>query len=134
MNLMAVDITHNSATIRWTVSSLTYDPEIYVVQYGLAMDSLTNNSAMVIGDITPVNYMEAFQGSVTLTGLNRLTTYFYRVMSTNSHGSATFSAIGTFNTSALGTIVLCITYEFLYIPCTYRISRKFGSRPQKASE
>ena len=103
MNLMAADITHNSATIRWTVSSLAYDPEIYVVQYGLDMDSLTNNSAMVMGDVTPVNYMEQFQGSVTLTDLSRLTTYYYRVMSTNSHGSPTFSAVDTFNTSALGT-------------------------------
>ena len=99
---MTVDITHNSATIRWTVSSLTYDPEIYVVQYGQNMDSLTMTSTIVMGDITPLNYMDAFQGSVTLTGLNRLTTYFYRVMSTNSHDS-TISAVGTFNTSALGT-------------------------------
>ena len=93
------------ATIRWTVPSLSYDLEMYVVQYGLAMDSLTMTSAMVMGDVTPVNYMDDFQGSVTLTGLNRLTTYFYQVMSTNSHGS-TLSAVGTFNTSGLGTLYM----------------------------
>ena len=101
MNLMVVDIIHNSATIRWTVTSLSYDPEMYVVRYGLAMDSLTMTSSTVMGDVTPVNYMDQFQGSVTLTGLNVLATYFYRVMSTNGGGS-TFSTVGTFNTSARG--------------------------------
>ena len=99
---MADDITHNSATIRWTVASLSYDPEIYVVQYGLAMDGPTMNSSMVIGDVTPLNYMDQFQGSVTLTGLRNLTTYFYRVVSTNTRGSNN-SIVGSFNTSALGT-------------------------------
>ena len=102
VGLMALDITHNSTTIRWTVSSLSYDPEMYVVQYGLAMDSLTMTSSMVMGDVTPLNYMDSYQGSVTLTDLSRLTTYFYQVMSTNSDDSAT-SVVSMFNTSALGT-------------------------------
>ena len=99
---MAVDITQNSVIIRWTVLSLSYDPEIYIVQYGLAMDSLTMTSSMVMGDVTPLNYMDEFQGSVTLTGLSRLTPYYYRVMATNG-GGTTFSAVDTFNISALGT-------------------------------
>ena len=70
------------------------------------MDSLTMTSTMVMGDVTPVNYLDSFQGSVALNGLNRLTTYFYRVMSTNSHGSPTFSAVGMFNISALGTVAV----------------------------
>ena len=102
INLMAVDITQNSATIHWTVPSLSYNPEIYVVQYGLAMDSLTMTSSMVMGDVTPLNYMDDFQGSVTLTGLSRLTPYYYRVMATNGDGT-TPSSVDTFNTSALGT-------------------------------
>ena len=69
---MADGITHNSATIRWTVASLSYDPEMYVVQYGQAMDSLTMTSSMVMGDVTPLNYMDQFQGFVTLIGLDRL--------------------------------------------------------------
>ena len=103
MGLMAVDITHNSATIRWTVSFLSYDPEMYVVQYGLAMDSLTMTSSMVMGDVTPLNYMDSYQGSVTLIGLDRSTTYFYRVRGTNGAGS-TLSVVETFNTSDLGTM------------------------------
>ena len=96
---MAVDTIHNSATIRWTVSSLSYDPEMYVVQYGLAENSLTMTSSVVMGDVTPLNYMDSYQGSVTLTALDRSRTYFYRVMATNSGGS-TSSAVGTFNTTA----------------------------------
>ena len=95
---MAVDVTHNSATIRWTVSSLSYDPEIYVVQYGLAMDSLNMASSTVMGDVTPLNYMDSFQGSVTLTDLTKSTMYYYQVMATNSDGSIS-SVVGTFNTS-----------------------------------
>ena len=102
MDLMADNITYNSATIRWTVPALSYDPEIYIVEYGLAMDSLTMTSSMVMSDVTPLNYMDGFQGSVTLTRLNRLTLYYYRVMATNNGGDfTTFSAVGSFNTSAL---------------------------------
>ena len=99
---MVVDISQNSATIHWTVPSLSYDPEIYIVQYGLAMDSLTMTSSMVMGDVTPLNYMDDFQGSVTLTGLSQLTTYYYRVMATNGGGTI-HSRVDTFNTSAQGT-------------------------------
>ena len=98
---MVVEITQDSATIRWTVPSLSYDLETYVVQYGLAMDSLTMTSSMVMGDVTPLNYMDDFQGSVTLTGLERLTPYYYRVMATNG-GGTTPSAVDTFNTSTQG--------------------------------
>jgi hypothetical protein len=63
-------------------------------------------SSMVTGDVTPLNYMDDFQGSVTLVGLDRLTTYFYRVMATNDGGNFTiFTAVGTFNTTSQGTCV-----------------------------
>ena len=100
---MVVGITQNSATIHWTVASLSYDLETYVVQYGLAMDSLTMTSSMVMGDVTPLNYMDEFLGSVALTGLERLTSYYYRVMATNNGGAfTTLSTVNTFNTSGLG--------------------------------
>ena len=103
MELMVTRVTHNSATISWTVSSLSYDPEMYVVQYGLAEDSLTLNSTIVMGDVTPLNYMDSFTGSVQLPGLNRLTTYYYGVMAINSAGIA-FSDVKMFNTSGLGKL------------------------------
>ena len=113
MELTAIGITHNSATIRWTVLSLSYDPEIYVVQYGLTADNLNMTSAMVMGTLTPMNYMDGQQGTVDLTGLNKLTTYYYRVMATNSEGPTT-SDVGTFNTSVLGTRLMCMcSYSYI---------------------
>ena len=100
-DLTATDIIHNSATVRWIALSLSYDPEIYVVKYGLAGDSLTLNSTIVMGDVTPLNYMDGFTGSVQLPGLNRLTTYYYRVVAINSAGT-TLSDVAVFNTSGLG--------------------------------
>ena len=88
------------------VSSLSYGPEIYVVQYGLAMDSLNMTSSMVMGNVTPLTYMDRYQGSLTLTGLSGQTTYFYRVMSTNSDSSTT-SVVGTFNTSTILGMYMC---------------------------
>ena len=64
-------------------------------------------SAMVMGTLIPMNYMDGQQGTVELTGLNRFTTYYYRVMATNSEGPTT-SDVGTFNTSALGTRLMCM--------------------------
>lgn len=102
-DLTDTDPTHNSVTIRWIVSSLSYDPEIYVVRYGLAEDRLTLNSTIVMGDITPLNYMNSFTGSVQLTNLSSLTTYYYRVVAINSAGT-TLSDVGMFNTSGIGKI------------------------------
>ena len=111
---MADGITHNSAIIHWTVASLSYDPEMYVVRYGLAMGSLTMTSSMVMGDVTPVNYMDQFQGSVTLTGLRNLTTYYYQVVSTNS-GDSNFSTVDSFNTSALGNLDQYVVYLEIFM-------------------
>ena len=88
------------------------------------MDSLTMTSSMVMGDVTPINYTDQFQGSVTLTGLDRLTTYFYRVMSTNS-GESTFSTVGIFNTSALGNYynyIIIVTHDAMVLSCSYGLS------------
>ena len=98
---MAIDISHDSATISWTVPSLSYDPEMYTVEYGLTMDNLNLSSAVVTGTVTPLNYADSYQGSVKVEGLEMLTTYFYRVVSMNSAGP-TLSAVASFNTSALG--------------------------------
>ena len=97
---MARDVTHNSATIQWTVTSLAYGPEMYVVEYGTDMNSLGQTSAMVSsgGDIMLMN----FDLDVSLTNLEMTTQYFYRVVAANDGSSVTTSeVVGTFNTSGL---------------------------------
>ena len=101
---MANDVTHNSATIQWTVTSLAYGPEMYIVHYGTDMNNLDQTSATVSsgGDITMVN----FDLSIQLTGFQLMTQYFYRVVATNAAntgGGMTPSVmVGTFNTTGLG--------------------------------
>ena len=100
MGLLVTSITHNSATIQWTVISLSYGPETYVVQYGRDMNNLDKTSSMETsgGDITRKN----FNFSIGLTGLQLLTTYYYHVIAMNDASGVTQSDIGTFNTTGLG--------------------------------
>ena len=100
LGLLVTSITHNIATIQWTVTSLSYGPETYVVQYGRDMNNLDKTSSMETsgGDITRTN----FNLSVGLTGLQLLTTYYYRVIAMNDASGVTQSDIGTFNTTGLG--------------------------------
>ena len=99
--LSANDITHNSAIIQWTVTSLAYGPEMYKVAYGTVVGNHNHTSSMVTSgnDITRTN----FSLNVRLSGLDMMTTYYYHVIAMNSGGGMTPSAvIGTFNTSGLG--------------------------------
>ena len=104
VGLLATSLTHNSATIQWTVTSLSYGPETYVVQYGTDMNNLNQTSSMETSgdDITRTN----FDLSVGLTGLCLLTTYYYRVLAMNDGSGATQSGTGTFNTTFLGIAIL----------------------------
>ena len=104
VGLLATSLTHNSATIQWTVTSLSYGPETYVVQYGTGMNNLNQTSSMNNsgGDITTTN----FDLSVGLTGLDMITTYYYRVLVMNDGSGVTQSGTGTFNTTFLGIAIL----------------------------
>ena len=98
---MARGITHNTAIIQWTVTSLAYGPEMYRVQYGTDMNNLDQTSNMISsgGDITRMN----FDLSIQLTGLEMMTQYFYLVVAANSAnaggGMTPSVVVGTFNTS-----------------------------------
>ena len=96
-------ITHESATISWTVTSLSYGPETYVVQYGTDMNTLDQTSSMETSgsDIT----LTDFTLSISLTGLQLTTTYYYSVIATNGGGGMTPSVTGSFTASELGWII-----------------------------
>ena len=94
----ASSLFHNRATVQWHVSSVTYDPESYVVEYGLSEANLSLNSSLVTSgmDITLINFIT----EVELTNLMVNTIYFYHVVSSNSVGTAT-SIISSFTTTEL---------------------------------
>ena len=103
MNVIATDVQTNSATIQWTVSSIAYDPETYVILYGTKPRMLVQNSSITTnssGDITRTNFNE----SLIIGELNFLTEYFYRVRTVNSHG-VTLSELNSFTTNAFGELV-----------------------------
>ena len=99
LHLLVNGITHNSATIQWTVTALSYGPETYVVQYGTDMNNLNQTSSIETSgdDITRTN----FDLSIDLTGLEMITTYYYSVISMNDASGVTQSYTETFNTTFL---------------------------------
>ena len=98
---MTSGVAHDRATIHWTVPSVSYDRESFVVMFGND-SSLSRSSSSVMGgeDISVLNA----QYMVEITGLDMNTQYYYRVQSTNTAGP-TMSGDFTFNTTGLG---LCV--------------------------
>ena len=94
----AISIDETRATIQWTVSSIAYTPETYVVEYGTSQDSLglTSGSQHSGPDITVTDVTY----SVQLSNLEPATTYHYRVVATNTAGTNT-SFIKTFMTALI---------------------------------
>ena len=91
------DVTADHSIIRWTVPSIAYTPETYVVMYGTNENNLDQASEEEMGgtDITAVDTLV----TVTLSNLQALTIYHYKVVATNSHAS-TESGVNTFTTLA----------------------------------
>ena len=82
MVVTATNVQDSSALIQWTVSSIAYTPETYVVEYGTSQDSLdmTSDPTHSGGDITVVNQMY----SVQLSSLEPATQYYYQIVATNT--------------------------------------------------
>ena len=82
MAVTATNVQDSSALIQWTVLSIAYTPETYVVEYGTNQDSLdmTSDPSHSGEDITVVNQMY----SVQLSSLEPDTQYYYQVVATNT--------------------------------------------------
>ena len=84
-----------SATITFNITSVTYTPENYSVQYGLLASNLNSNSPTETS--RGVDTVHSFIGmtnevySIPLADLKIDTTYFYQVVAMNSNGSISTS-------------------------------------------
>jgi len=98
-NVAAIDVLDNRATIQWTVPSIAYTPETYVVEYGTSQDSLglTSGSQHSGPDITATDVTY----SVQLSNLEPATTYHYRVVATNTADTENDSHTYTFTTAVI---------------------------------
>ena len=106
MAVTATNVQDSTALIQWTVSSIAYTPETYVVEYGTSQDSLdmTSDPTHSGGDITVANMTY----SVTLSDLRENTTYSVHIVATNTADRSTTSSVQRFITSLadLGNIVM----------------------------
>ena len=98
-NIRATNIHDNRATIQWTVPSIAYTPETYVVEYGTSQDSLglTSGSQHSGPDITATDVTYSLQ----LSNLEPATTYHYQVVATNTADRSTASDSHTFTTAVI---------------------------------
>ena len=89
-----MNITGETAVIMWTILRVTFTFEEYAVYYGQTEDSLSMMSEVLYGlDLSAVNVTY----KVTLSGLQPLSIYYYRVVSSNSITESS-SAILNFTT------------------------------------
>ena len=102
-NLMSTSITHNGATIHWTMPRIAYTPETYTLHFGTSPGSLTNVSQQRhSGDnFTATN----LQFSIQLTGLAPGTTYYYQVVAMNSVPGSNQSTVLQFPTNELRKLI-----------------------------
>ena len=99
VDLLTYDVTTHSATVSWTVPTIAFTPETYVVHYGTSMDILDSTSDPIpeLSSFTAINN----NISITLTDLIPNTMYFYYINSTNSVGS-NLSQVANFTTEIEG--------------------------------
>ena len=96
---LSANFSSNVIVIMWIIPLITYDPEMYVVQYGPSVSNLNLSSSLVFinSSIRSTNLV----GRVELADLMVNTIYFYRVIARNSAGT-TSSAIASFTTGSVG--------------------------------
>ena len=84
INLIAINLTHESTIIQWTMSAFSCSPESFQVQYS-ADDGSLMQSDHLVSEREPS--LQEVQFSVELTGLKDDAMYTYKVAVTNGIGS-----------------------------------------------
>ena len=94
-------VSSTSTTIGWTVPSIAYTPETYVVEYGTSRDRLDMSSDPQYSGPNISTGSRTY--SVQLNGLSTGTLYQYQVVATNSRLRS--SVAGKFTTVPLGMLI-----------------------------
>lgn len=112
-NLSAAMTSYQSATLQWVVPYIAYDQEFYTVRYSINTSLFNQATAQVSGvsDLSQNNTVLTVQ----LTGLTHNTTYYYQVISSNSHGS-TESAVASFLTVPLRELIIHVLHGYIHVP------------------
>ena len=76
-----IDSSNDSVTIQWKVSTIAYTPEMYFIEYGLAVDKLNMQSSKQ--ETGPNIMVQDRVYSIELTDLQTWTTYYYHIVATN---------------------------------------------------
>ena len=95
-------VSSTSATIGWTVPSIVYTPETYVVEYGTSQDRLDMSSDPQYSG--PNISIGSRTYSLQLNGLRAGTLYHYQVVA-NNFKQISSSAAGKFTTIPLGMLI-----------------------------
>ena len=78
---MTTSIGTDTVTVEWTVSTITFPPETYVVQYGTSTHSLELESDPIESENNTSSYNVTY--SMQLSSLLSNTLYYYQVISMN---------------------------------------------------
>ena len=102
--MFPANISHNSATIHWTVPAIAYDTETYSLLCGTELNILELRGA----SLTSGNDIEdtSINLFLTLIGLQEQTLYYCRVQSTNNNGTTVSNGITSFTTRSQGGFTL----------------------------
>ena len=106
IDLKVAVIGTETAIIEWTVPTIAFTPESYVVYYGTSIESLlfTSDPVESGSNFSIIN----FKFSTQLSFLSSNTQYYYCVIATNTEGS-TASAKGEFQTKYGKLPKFCMT-------------------------
>ena len=85
VDLLTDSVTTHSATVSWTVPTIAFTTETYVVHYGTNKETLNTTSDPIAGLSNLTARYHRFL--ITLSALTPNTIYFYHINATNSIGS-----------------------------------------------
>lgn len=85
MDLSAISVVHNAATIVWVVTEIAYTNESYVVRYGTDVNNLLSSSTPVEGGMDFFAVDQQFD--TMIGGLELDTKYYFTVDAINSVGT-----------------------------------------------